>query len=91
MSAPYRELKWKAEEYFEKWECRAVEMEVGAVYALATYYGIERVALLVISDLVYPEQKFGFHKEELKESITKIPLILKRFFFYCFKENKSLQ
>lgn len=41
-------------------------MEVGAVYALATYYGIERVALLVISDPVYPEQKFGFHKEEQK-------------------------
>jgi len=79
ISAPYRELKWKAEEYYKKWECRAVDMETGAVYALATYYNVGRIALLVISDIIYPYHKFSFHSRELKESIEKIPTILKNF------------
>jgi len=79
ISAPYRELKWKAEEYYKKWECRAVDMETGAVYALATYYNVERIALLIISDIIYPYHKFSFHSRELKESVEKIPIILKSF------------
>jgi len=75
-TAPYREHFWKAEEYYSRWECRAVEMEVAAVYALSTYYNVSSVALLVISDLIYPHHEFGFHSKVYENSLKQVPAII---------------
>jgi len=79
LSAPYREHRWKLKEYYEKWDCKAVEMEVGAVYALTKYYNTPSIAILGISDIVYPEQKFGFHVEKYKRTYMKIPDIIEKY------------
>ena len=86
-SAPYREHYWKAEEYYTKWNCRAVEMETGAVYALAQYYNIEATALLIISDKIYLEKQLGFHHEKISKTIKQVPLILKKILLHLFTEN----
>jgi uridine phosphorylase len=81
ISAPYRELEWKAAEYHGKWGCVAVEMEVCALYALSKYLSVPAVALLAVSDVVYPlgRRRFGFHEAKLSSTINSLPQVVEKY------------
>ena len=89
IAAPYRELRWKAEEYHRRWGCLAVEMEVGAFYTLAAYWSVRAVALLAISDLVYPRHSFDFHTEEYARSVERVPEVLERYLARALRSTSS--
>jgi len=91
ISAPYRELEWKAAEYHGRWGCVAVEMEVCGLYALCKYLNAPAVALLVISDIVYPpdRRRFGFHEAKLSSTVNELPKIVEKYLFlYAGLERK---
>ena len=81
ISAPYRELEWKAIEYHGKWGCVAVEMEVCGLYALCKYLSKPAVALLAVSDIVYPpnRRRFGFHEAKLLSTVNAFPQIVEKY------------
>lgn len=64
IDAPYRETVSFCEEWAPRVEM--VDMEVSALYAVARFRDIKILALLVISDLVYPE-RVKAHPRVLKE------------------------
>jgi uridine phosphorylase len=83
ISAPYRELEWKAVEYHGRWSCVAVEMEVCGLYALCKYLNAPAVALLAVSDIVYPlgRRRFGFHEAKLSSTVNELPKIVEKYLF----------
>lgn len=91
ISAPYRELEWKAMEYHGKWGCVAVEMEVCGLYALCKYLNTPAVALLVISDIVYPpsRRRFGFYEAKLSSTVNALPQILEKYLALYAESSRS--
>jgi uridine phosphorylase len=69
--APYRETPdWL--EKFQKLGAECVDMEASAVFALASFYGIEAAALMIVSDELWAGcWKSGFRTPELEKSAEK--------------------
>ena len=69
--APFRETQQWIDKNREK-GIGFVDMETSAVFALATFYGIEAAALHVVSDqLASSSHNVGFHTLKLEQNVQK--------------------